>query len=66
MLKENAVKNKVMVFKKIKYEMVDFDCPSRVRIECPNNCDIRLNKEILEELHEFRYRALVLCKRGRW
>ncbi len=34
-----------MVFERSKSEVVDFACPYRVRVQCPKDCEIRLNGE---------------------
>ncbi len=54
-LKENINKNKVMVSERSKSEMVDFaiSYTSRVRVECPKECEIRLNGDEME-VHEFK------------
>ncbi len=53
-----------MVFERCKSEVVDFVCPYRVRVECPKECEIRLNGEKMEEVHEFKYLGLIRCKHG--
>ncbi len=44
-LKVNINKSKVMVSKRSGDEVSDFDCPYRVEIECPKECEIRMNGE---------------------
>ncbi len=65
-LKVNTInKSKVMVFERSKSEVVDFACPYRVRVECPKECEIRLNGEKVEEVHELKYLSLIIWKHGR-
>ena len=63
-LKVNVNKSKVIVFERSRSEVVDFECPYRVRVECPKELDIRLNGEIMEEVDEFKYLGSILCKYG--
>ncbi len=64
MLKVNINKSKIMVFQRSKSKVVDFACPYRVRAECPKECEIRLNGERMQEVHEFKYLGLIMCKHG--
>ncbi len=51
--------------KEVKSEVVDFAFPCRVRVECPKECEIRVNGEKMEEFHEFKYLGSIMCKHGR-
>ncbi len=41
----NVNKSEVIVFERSKCEIVDFDRPDRVRVECTKELDVRLNGE---------------------
>ena len=45
--------------------VVNFDCLYRVRVVCPKKCEIRLNGERMNDVHEFKYLGLIKCKHGR-
>ncbi len=36
--------------------------PYRIRVECPKDCEIILNGEKMEEVHEFKYLGSIMCK----
>ena len=61
-LKVNAGKSKVMVFERREYDTLDFGEAYRVRRPNVLNCKIRIGKEQLEEVSEFKYLGSVLCK----
>ena len=52
----NVNKSKVLMFKRSKSEMTDFECPYKLRVECSNE------SEIMEEVHVLKYLCLILCK----
>ena len=63
-LKVNVSKSKVMVFERCRRDVIDFECPYRVRLESPKELDIRLNGERMGEVDEFKYLGSVFCKDG--
>ncbi len=58
-LKNNINKSKVTVFERNNSEVDDVNCPHKVRVECPKECEIRLNGEKMGKVHEFKYSTLV-------
>lgn len=60
----NVNKSKVKVFGRSKSEVANFDCPYRLKVECPKECNIKLNGERMEEVNEFKYLGSILCKHG--
>ncbi len=44
--------------------VIEFGNPYRVRTECEKQCKIKLtnNGKIMEEVNEFKYLGLILCK----
>ncbi len=63
-LKVNASKSKVMVFERAREQTIDFAKPYRVESEAIPECKIRLGKEKMEEVNEFKYLGTILCKHG--
>lgn len=57
-------RSKVLVFERNKNEVVNFNCSYRVKVECPKECNIKLNGEKMEEVNEFKYLGSNLCKHG--
>ncbi|WP_435325976.1 hypothetical protein, partial [Klebsiella pneumoniae] len=54
----------MMVFERCIRDLIDFECPYRVRLETPKELDVRLNGEKMEEVDEFKYLGSVFCKDG--
>ncbi len=52
------------MFERSKSAGVEFDCPYRVQVECSKECEIRMSGENMEEVHEFKYLALIMWKHG--
>ena len=50
-LKVNVKKSKVMVFEREKRDVTEFQNPYRVRTECKNQCEIKLNGQIMDEVN---------------
>jgi len=63
-LKVNVKKSKVMIFEREEHDVIDFGNPYRVRTECKKQCKIKLGGQIMEEVNEFKYLGLILCKHG--
>lgn len=44
--------------------MVNFECIYKVKISCAMECEIRMDRGKMEEVQEFMYLSLILCKHG--
>ncbi len=64
-LKLNPGKSKMMVFEKREDEVVDFNTAYKVRLPAVARCRVMLGSEKMEEVSEFKYLGIVLCKHGR-
>ncbi len=63
-LKLNVKKSKVMGFEREKCDGIEFGYPYRVRTEHEKQCEIKMNGRIMEEVYEYKYLGLILCKCG--
>ena len=51
-----------MVFGSNKSEVLIFVCPYRLRVEFLKKCEIILNEERMEVVHELKNLSSILCK----
>ncbi len=63
-LKVKAGKSTVMVSERREGEVIDFNTAYRVRMPAVARCRIMLGREKMEEVSEFKYLGIVLCKHG--
>ncbi len=61
-MKVNVKKSKVVVFEREKHDLIEFKNPYRLRTECEKQCEIKLKGLLMEEVNEFKYLGLILCK----
>ncbi len=50
-----------MVCEQSRSEVVNFECPYRMGIECEKECKIILNGEEMEEVNDIKYLGSVIC-----
>ena len=60
-MKENVKISKV--FEKERRDFIEFRTSYRMKAEC-EKCKIKLNEQIIEEVDEFEYLVLIMCKHG--
>ena len=58
------VNKSMMIFERSKSEVVNTDCPYRVKVEYPIECNIMQNGERMKAVNELKYLGLIVWKHG--